>query len=316
MRLRRIPGKMVDWAEKRKHKRFRLLEKFTCYSGGKKLLCLALDQGPGGAFLATSETLPTGSGVIVVPDEDLEKRSIYLVGRVMRQVEVPRRGVGLKWAYAVSLEGQDALRHFLRDHFKVPVAKEPAGPKAGGSDIQRSIYDFDSQRMPQVTSQEVTRLVGAVLRGSVVPRQDEQSPRTGGQSSAGMDASVEGGQPTVSQESDFLLVNIPVFYRFGGQNYSGVIRHVVSGQLVMDSSDELPEPGKKLRITVPVTDPEEGETERTFSATTLRKLVSPRGDTRIEVVVSRATGMDTRTSDSEAILEYVAGLGRTQLEED
>jgi len=315
MRLRRIPGKVVDGAEKRKHKRFRLLEKFTCYSGGKKLLCLALDQGPGGAFLATSETLPTGAGVIVVPDEDLEKRSIYLVGRVMRQVEVPRRGVGLKWAYAVGLEGQDALRHFLRDHFKVPVPKEPTSSKTGGAGIQRSIYDFDAQSMLQVTSQEVTRLVGAVLRGYYVPRQDEQSPGTGGRRQEGRDERLQDGQPTVTQESDFLLVNIPVFYRFGGRNYSGVIRHVVSGQLVMDSSDELPEPGKKLRITVPVTDPDDGEIERTFSATTLRKLVSPRGDARIEVVVSRATGMDARTSDSAGILEYVANLGRTQAEE-
>jgi len=304
---------MVNWAEKRRHKRFRLLEKFTCYSGGKKLLCLALDQGPGGAFLATSEMLSIGTGVIVVPDEDLEKRSIYLVGRVMRQVEVPRRGLGLKWSYAVGLEGQDALRHFLRDHFKVPVAKEAAA-KAGGSAVQRSIYDFERQSILQVTSQEVTRLVGAVLRGHTVPHQDDQSAHGAGQRAAV--SGVETGQPTVSQESEFLLVNIPVFYRFGGKNYSGVIRHMVSGQLVMDSSDALPEPGKKLRITVPVTDPEEGETEKTFSATTLRKLVSPRGDARIEVIVSRATGIDARTSDSEAILEYVAALGRAQAEDD
>lgn len=315
MRLKSIPGKMVNWAEKRRHKRFSLLEKFTCYSGGKKLLCLALDQGPGGAFLATSETLPTGAGVIVVPDEDLEKRSIYLVGQVMRQMEVPRKGLGLKWAYAVGLEGQDALRHFLKDHFKVPISKEPAGGQAGGAATQRSIYDFESQKMLQVTSQEVTRLVGAVLRGYYVPPQEEQSAHAGGLNAEAR-AGAEGTQPTVSTESDFLLVNIPVFYRFGGRNCCGVIRHVVSGQLVMDSSDGLPEPGKKLRITVPVTDSEEGETGKTFSATTLRKLVSPRGDARIEVVVSRATGMDARVSDSEAILEYVGALGRAQSEEE
>jgi len=304
--------------EKRQHERFARHERFVGYRGGGKFLCLALDQGPGGAFLATSRPLSLSSRFIAVPDQDLEKRSTYLVGEVVRFRDKRPSGMGVRWLYAIGLEGKEALSAFLRDHFKVFLAaddKRRAPSASGGGG--RAIYDFVRRRMLSISSQEATRLISEAMHGRVqgahLPPPTSEAPaaptathREVGHAPPEPSREQSSELAITEADSDFFVANIPAFYRFEGRNRSGVIRYIVARQLVIDSNEPLPPAGKKFSVVVPAPFKTTGRGEWVFSVTTLRRLQSPTGETRVEVLINKTLGREGVEDTAESLMSLLS----------
>ena len=82
----------------------------------------AIDQGPGGAFLPVKRALPVGTQLILeVHEPEVVHRGppILLVAEVVYSKQKPTLGVGIRWKYALCVEGFDRLCRFLEGHFSL-----------------------------------------------------------------------------------------------------------------------------------------------------------------------------------------------------
>ncbi len=273
--------------EKRQHERHELMEGFSCYWMGRKLLCLALDQGPGGAFLKTNEEIPLGAPLIIVPDKDLQGRTVHLIADVARHQEMPARGIGIRWRYAISADGEVALRMFLRDHFRLADAPVLEQTSLNTGDVPKALFDFGELGFRLVSAQRLTHLVESLLSGNSEVPESQPSHASSSEES----------------QSEMLLINLPVLYRWGGKWEQGTVRFASRSKLVLESRHPLPAPGRKLLIAGTSNS---GGSDLTLWGTALQSLVSRMGATRLELTITRGFLGENELSDPG---DYVSRLG-------
>jgi len=115
---------MPEWigGDRRRAPRYEKGQKFGCYSGGKRFLARAVNQGPGGAFLEVERILTPGAVLIVEPlVPDFGGRLPHLVATVAYFNFKPSMGAGVRWIKAICPTGVSDLRKFLQETIELTV---------------------------------------------------------------------------------------------------------------------------------------------------------------------------------------------------
>jgi hypothetical protein len=88
--------------ERRRHERWLLNEKASCYIDATRRDVSSGDMSRGGMFILSSTLHESGSKMAVILDSSREVYPpVYLVGIVVRHETSPRHGVGVEWVRAV-----------------------------------------------------------------------------------------------------------------------------------------------------------------------------------------------------------------------
>ncbi len=101
-------------AERRKHERVAKELRFHCYIDGNRFDSASVNISQGGAFLRTSDPIPTDSVVVAVPHQQfLKDFPVMLVGKVLRREDASDKGLGVEWLRCVTRSGFRRLWHFI-----------------------------------------------------------------------------------------------------------------------------------------------------------------------------------------------------------
>ncbi len=105
----------------------------------------SVDQGPGGAFLETTEPVRPGSTLVLTVHDPFERdQPVLLLARVQHCREIPKVGIGILWRKAISAFGLARLRGFLDQHFHLLLDPHKTGAWAESELEGPVVYDFEA----------------------------------------------------------------------------------------------------------------------------------------------------------------------------
>lgn len=167
--------------DRRKHPRFERGDKFKCFAGGQRFSAVAVNQGPGGAFLETERIFKPGSLVVIEQSSTGYSdggAKPHIVGKVLYFGFKPTRGIGLEWIKAVSLEGLESLMTFLADYFGVELTEQMVQQLPSAAREMPISFDFNTQRLLVERSliakkdDSMVNLFGVKVRGGALDKLD------------------------------------------------------------------------------------------------------------------------------------------------
>lgn len=170
----------MDQQDRRQHERHLHSEGVFCYVDGSRFDASSLDISRGGLFIRTDSDVPIGATLALVfqPEYDPDSPPIFLVGKVVRKTDQPRRGIGLQWIRALTESPRAELVRFLTTKLGLSeseVRLEEYGPLKK----IRSIYEFPTTS-PSGPEPGVTAPKGApafaVPETGPAPEKQEQAP--------------------------------------------------------------------------------------------------------------------------------------------
>jgi hypothetical protein len=166
----------------------------------------SVDQGPGGAYLETTERVRPGSTLVLTVHDPFERdQPVFLLARVQHCRELPRVGIGILWRKAVCAFGVLRLRAFLDQHFHLLIDPHKTGAWAESELKGPVIYDFEAGSVDPLPPNKLQELEEAeafygvkfaqgflpkaqYLEVKLVPSGDEASRSKGMRKELSMDA--------------------------------------------------------------------------------------------------------------------------------
>ena len=145
--------------ERRKYPRFSGGTRFSMTGPTGSQHVQSLDQGPGGAFLETTQVVREGSKIILtVHDPFGQDQPVFLVAHVVSFRKEPRQGVAIEWQRAICRFGVERLKQFLDTHFHLIIDPRKTGVHAM-SDLQGVIYyDFKTGQVVPLDDERLEEL--------------------------------------------------------------------------------------------------------------------------------------------------------------
>jgi len=119
----------------------------------------SVDQGPGGAFLETTEPVRPGSVLVLTVHDPFERdQPVFLLARVMHCREIPQVGIGILWRKAISAFGVYRLRTFLDQHFHLLIDPHKTGAWAESELKGPVVYDFEAGSVDPILPEKLAEL--------------------------------------------------------------------------------------------------------------------------------------------------------------
>ena len=146
----------TDGRERRRYPRFPGGKTLAGHGPDGEIRGNTTDQGPGGAFLETTEPVRMNSKlVLTVHDPFQREQPVFLVGVVVHvRAELPQ-GIGIRWKAAVSTFGLARLRQFLDTHFHLVVDPRKTGAHVDAATANLIAYDFEFGTIGPVSDEKM-----------------------------------------------------------------------------------------------------------------------------------------------------------------
>lgn len=163
--------------ERRKFPRFAGGTVFTGVGPDGALQGQSLDQGPGGAFLETTEPVRAESKLVLTVHDPFEREQpVALIARVVHATETPKMGVGIEWQTALCPFGVTRLKQFLDTHFHLVIDPHKTGAFAASELDRAVVYDFrfgtvepaKSEQMEEI--EQADTFYGLKVGGGFLPK--------------------------------------------------------------------------------------------------------------------------------------------------
>jgi len=130
--------------ERRRYPRFQTGVMYTGHGPDGEVQGQATNQGPGGAFLHTTEPIRMKSKLILTVHDPFEKEQpVFLVAVVVHSRKKKPVGVGIRWKKAICRFGLKRLRQFLEAHFHQAIDPHKTGAFREASTADVVAYDFE-----------------------------------------------------------------------------------------------------------------------------------------------------------------------------
>lgn len=143
--------------ERRRFPRFPGGTVFTGPDGESRMA--SVDQGPGGAFLETTEPVrPKSILVLNVYDPFERDQPVLLLASVVRCREKPTMGIAIVWRKAISPFGLYRLRSFLDQHFHLLLDPHKTGAWAESELLGPVVYDFEAGSVDPLPSSKLEEI--------------------------------------------------------------------------------------------------------------------------------------------------------------